>query len=199
MCKTAMIMDQPEVAKNLAFLERPCSKVCKELAAGCTPGWKPNWTLCNINAAVIRRCYGWVFSVSSMFWRHSGPIHTGRGTRCATWCKQMGPVDVNGGVHTARKQYQRKNIWICAHVASRILCGLGLRKSKKWGVVGRCQMHGAGSDGCLWAIVLFVDCRFARNSKVEDKPVFAQVWVYQCNHSQSTCMGVYFLNFRLSH
>ncbi len=32
---------------------------------------------------------------------HSGPIHAGR--------KQMGPVDVNGGVHTARKQHQRRS------------------------------------------------------------------------------------------
>ncbi len=43
----------------------------------------------------------------------SGPIHTGRGTQRATRCKQMGPVDVNGGVHTACKQHQRKNIPIC--------------------------------------------------------------------------------------
>ncbi len=59
-------------------------------------------------------------------WRASGPIHTGRRTRCATRCKQMGTIDVNGGVHTARKQHQRKNIRIYARVASRILCGLGL-------------------------------------------------------------------------
>ncbi len=39
---------------------------------------------------------------------------------------QMGPVDVNGSIHTARKQHQRKNITICARVASRVLCGLGL-------------------------------------------------------------------------
>ena len=42
----------------------------------------------------------------------------------------MGPVDVNGGVHTARKQHQRKNIPICTHVASGILCGLGLSIAK---------------------------------------------------------------------
>ncbi len=52
----------------------------------------------------------------------SGPIHTGRAMRR----KQMRPVDVNGGIHTARKQHQRKNFWICARVASRVLCGLGL-------------------------------------------------------------------------
>ncbi len=46
--------------------------------------------------------------------------------RCPTQCKEMGPVDVNGGVHTARKQHQRKNVRICARVASRVLCGLGL-------------------------------------------------------------------------
>ena len=28
-------------------------------------------------------------------------------------CKQMGHVDVNGGVHTTRKQHQRKNNGIC--------------------------------------------------------------------------------------
>ena len=28
-------------------------------------------------------------------------------------CKQMGPIDVNGGVHTAGKQHQRKNVPIC--------------------------------------------------------------------------------------
>ncbi len=58
----------------------------------------------------------------------TGPIHTGHGMRCAMPCEQMGPVDVNGGVHTARKQHQRKNIPICACVASRVLCGLGHRK-----------------------------------------------------------------------
>ena len=42
-----------------------------------------------------------------------GPIHTGHGIPRATRCKQMGPVDVNGGVHTTRKQHQRKNIRIC--------------------------------------------------------------------------------------
>ncbi len=34
--------------------------------------------------------------------KDQGPIHTGRGMPGATGCKQMGPVDVNGGVHTAR-------------------------------------------------------------------------------------------------
>ncbi len=33
---------------------------------------------------------------------------------------------MNGGVHTARKQHQRKNIGICTRVASSVLCGLGL-------------------------------------------------------------------------
>ncbi len=39
----------------------------------------------------------------------------------------MGLVDVNGGVHTAHKQHQRKNIRICVRIASRVLCGLGLK------------------------------------------------------------------------
>ncbi len=42
------------------------------------------------------------FINSTMSTKHRillGPIHTGRATRR----KQMGPVDVNGGVHTARK------------------------------------------------------------------------------------------------
>ena len=56
----------------------------------------------------------------------SGPIHTGRGMRPAMWRKQMGPIDVNGGVHTAHKQHQRKNVRICTRVVSRALCGLGL-------------------------------------------------------------------------
>ncbi len=43
-----------------------------------------------------------------------------RGMRCAMRPKQMGPIDVNGGVHTARKQHQRKNVPICARVASRV-------------------------------------------------------------------------------
>ncbi len=41
-------------------------------------------------------------------------------------CKQMGPIDVNGGVHTACKQHQRKNIQIYVRIASCVLCGLGL-------------------------------------------------------------------------
>ena len=43
-----------------------------------------------------------------------GPIHTG----CGMQRKQIGPVDVNGGVHTTRKQHQRKNVPIC----TRALC-----------------------------------------------------------------------------
>ncbi len=41
-------------------------------------------------------------------------------------CEQMGPVDVNESIHTARKQHQRKNVPICVRGASRVLCGLGL-------------------------------------------------------------------------
>ncbi len=39
-------------------------------------------------------------------------------------CKQMGPVVVNGSVHTARKLHQRKNILMC--IVWRVLCELGL-------------------------------------------------------------------------
>ncbi len=45
-----------------------------------------------------------------------GPIHTGHRTWCAMRHKEMGPVDVNRSVHTARKQHQRKNVRICARV-----------------------------------------------------------------------------------
>ncbi len=55
-----------------------------------------------------------------------GQIHTGRRTWRAMQCKQMGPVAINASVHTACKQHQRKNIPICASVASRVLCELGL-------------------------------------------------------------------------
>ncbi len=71
-----------------------------------------------------------------------GPIHTGRGTRRTTRRKQMGPVDVNGGVHTARKQHQRKNIPICTCVMSRVLCELGLRDSEG---LDTCQKVGTSS------------------------------------------------------
>ncbi len=53
----------------------------------------------------------------------NGPVHTGRGMRHAMRCKQIWPVDVNGGVYTAGKQHQRKNIGICVRLASRVLCG----------------------------------------------------------------------------
>ena len=69
-------------------------------------------------------CWVWI---SLHGWKtFFGPIHTGRGTRRAMRRKQMGPVDVNGSVHTAGKQYQRKNVPICSCIASRVLCGLGL-------------------------------------------------------------------------
>ena len=42
--------------------------------------------------------------------------------------KQMGPVDVNGDVHTAGKQHQKKNVPICMCIASRVLFGLGLNQ-----------------------------------------------------------------------
>ena len=41
--------------------------------------------------------------------------------------KEMEPIDVNGSVHTAHKQHQRKNVLICMRVTSRVLCGLGLK------------------------------------------------------------------------
>ncbi len=82
--------------------------------------------------------HGWFFwsrSVRDRETRHgdlgiktslvTGPIHTGRRTRCSTRCKEMGPINVNGGVHTARKQHQRKNVRICVRIASCVLCGLG--------------------------------------------------------------------------
>ncbi len=47
-------------------------------------------------------------------------------TRCATLRKHMGPVVINGSIHTACKQHQRKNVPICMRVASRVLCELGL-------------------------------------------------------------------------
>ncbi len=64
-------------------------------------------------------------SVHSLVRENQGPIHTGRGTRRTTRRKQIGPVDVNGGIHTAHKQHQRKNVPICARVASCVLCGWG--------------------------------------------------------------------------
>ncbi len=59
---------------------------------------------------------------------HAGQVSKTRtqSTQDAGLDKQMGPVDVNGGIHTARKQHQRKNVEICARVVSRVLCGLGL-------------------------------------------------------------------------
>ena len=52
-----------------------------------------------------------------------GPIHTGgHGMQRSMRHKQMGPVDVNGGVHTARKQHQRKNIRICTRIARPTSC-----------------------------------------------------------------------------
>ncbi len=49
---------------------------------------------------------------SQGFWRTLQAQSTQDATRKGR--KQMGPVDVNGGVHTACKQHQRKNIRICA-------------------------------------------------------------------------------------
>ncbi len=43
--------------------------------------------------------------------------------------EQMGPVVVNGSVHTACKQHQKKNVPICVCVAWRVLCELGLTKN----------------------------------------------------------------------
>ena len=42
----------------------------------------------------------------------------------------MGPVFVNGSIHSASKQHQRKNVPICVRIASRVLCGLGLNMAK---------------------------------------------------------------------
>ncbi len=61
----------------------------------------------------------------------------------------MGPVDVNGSVHTARKQHQRKNIRICVRITSCVLCGLGLRKNPMYEACSTPVLcHG---DVNLWA------------------------------------------------
>ncbi len=57
--------------------------------------------------------------------RPPGLIHTGPEMPRAAQCKQIQPVVVNGSVHTACKQHQRKNIPICARVLSRVLCEKG--------------------------------------------------------------------------
>ena len=46
--------------------------------------------------------------------------------RRVTQRKQMTPIVVNGSIHTAYKQHQRKNVPICVRVASHVLCELGL-------------------------------------------------------------------------
>ena len=81
---------------------------------------------CAVDLRVIaskccERCF------QSLWIAHWGPIHTGRGMRRPTQRKQMGPVDVNGGVHTTCWQHQRKNVPICTRVAFRVLCGWGLQ------------------------------------------------------------------------
>ena len=53
-----------------------------------------------------------------------GLIDTGRATRRTTQCKQMGPVVLNGIVHTARKQHQRICGPICVRIASCVMCEL---------------------------------------------------------------------------
>ncbi len=61
----------------------------------------------------------------------------------------MGPVVVNRSVHTAHKQHQRKNIPICVHIASRVLCELGLKRLLVQNVCrGHCQFT-------LWCKLIF--------------------------------------------
>ena len=45
-------------------------------------------------------------------------------------CKQMGPVVINGSVHTECKQHQRNCIRICVRVTSRVLCELDPKNGK---------------------------------------------------------------------
>ena len=54
----------------------------------------------------------------------------------------MGPIVINGSVHTAREQHQRKNIPICVHIVWRVLCELGLKR--EWPV-------------CRPAVIIVVD------------------------------------------
>ncbi len=68
----------------------------------------------------------------------------GKAFHCALWApftqdahaqlKQMGPVVVNGSVHTARKQHQRICVRICVRIASRVLCEWGLTPVMVWTV-----------------------------------------------------------------
>ncbi len=71
-----------------------------------------------------------------MYSLRPNPHRMWQATRSATQRKQMGPVDVNGGVHTACKQHQRINVRICVRIASRVLCGLGLTQQTT-----RCSGH----------------------------------------------------------
>ena len=61
-----------------------------------------------------------------------GPIHTGRAAQGEMQRKQIGPVVVNGSVHTARKHHQRKKHSNLRARLSRVLCELGLKFISKW-------------------------------------------------------------------
>ncbi len=51
--------------------------------------------------------------------------------------KQTGPVVINGSVHTARKQHQRKNVLICVrNNVLCVLCELSLGRAAQRGTIG---------------------------------------------------------------
>ncbi len=83
--------------------------------------WKTLWSKNLQLAYIFVTNKGNVLKITPLPFFHLSPIHTGRRTQRTRKCEQMEPVDVNGGVHTARKQHQRKNVQICVHVASRVL------------------------------------------------------------------------------
>ena len=113
--------------------------------------------------------------------------------------KQTEPVDVNGGVHTARKQHQRKNVPICARVASHVLCGLGpTLDARRRDVTRKCTLepvaNGSVYTGCkqhrknklpvnLRARVL---CRLGLNStKIMGNVSNTKVYQGLCRRAQS--------------
>ncbi len=72
--------------------------------------------------------------------------------------KQIGPINVNGGVHTAHKQHQRKNVPICMRIASGVLCGLGQRNEKPQASATACKETQKQIElkmrGPIWALIL---------------------------------------------
>ncbi len=123
------------------------------------------WFIITVNCTRLAPDLEWSVFCAGHYRNHCGKFHkpvTQSTQDAPRYTKEMEPIDVNGSVHTACKQHQRKNVLICVCVCvvSRVLCGLGLMlrtHPAKFGVPARdsCVLETGrqGTEKSAWCLL----------------------------------------------